>query len=163
MRRGRETGRASWRQLSRATTWLPALLLLALVGCSEPSTEPGELETVDVAPGLEVSTDGDIQAAPPTPGLSGGLPGGFPEDLPLHLPASLIDYGKADDGRRWVLLLTPDSPRRVLRDYAPRLEAAGWSLGEAGKNGERRLVKGERRLGLVLEDAKPGTGMRVFY
>lgn len=139
------------------------LLGLLLVGCGEPSTDDGELETVDVGPALEVSTEDDIQAAPPKAGFSGVLPGGFPKDLPLHLPASLIDYGSANDGRRWVLLLASDSPSRVLSDYSARLEAAGWRLGEAGKGGERRLTKGERRIGLVLEDAKPGTGMRFFY
>jgi len=137
-----------------------ALAALAAAGC--PGTQDGKnVDTVDVAAGLEVPTDSDPKAPPEIARLTGALPSDFPRDLPVHLPASVLDFGTGADGLRWVSLISSDGGDRVRTATEARLRAAGWSLSESG--GALVVRKGERRARLLLEEARPGTLMRYEY
>ena len=136
------------------------LVVLAAGGCrKDPEQEP-ELEAIDVAPALHIGTEDDPQEVERPPELVGILPGDFPDDLPLYLPASLIDFGAADDGWGYVNLLTPHSLARVKRELPEKLAAAGWTVTGSGV---RHLRKGNARARLVFRDARPGTEYRFEY
>ncbi len=133
------------------------------VGCrhgTEPEKEP-ELEAVDVAPGISIETENDQQAVVPPPSLVGILPDDFPDGLPLYLPASLVDFGPADGGWVYVNLLTSHSRAKVVRGLDQRLRDAGWTITESG--GVRQLRRGNSRVRLRIEDARPGTQYRFEY
>ncbi len=153
---------------SRSITYLVALALTLLAGallssCSaKPPAEDDSLATEDVAPGLELSIDEDTQATARKPSLSGVLPGDFPQDLPLHLPASLIDFSQEDDPERSITLFSPDPSSKVRASLEAKLAAAGWSLSPEGA-GSWTLGKGSRRAHLSVEDARPGTQVRIRY
>jgi len=120
------------------------------------------METVDVAPPLEIDTSADQEAKARQPSLVGILPGDFPRDLPLHLPASLVDFGESAAGRPTVTLLTPDEISGVRRDLQSKLAAAGWES-SSGSGGTLVLKKGGARAWLAVEDGRPGTLYRYEY
>ncbi len=124
-----------------------------------PETEP-VIEAVDVEPALVIGTEDDPTAVVRPPALVGILPEDFPDGLPLYLPASLIDFGTADDGWVFVNLLTPHSFARVERELSAKLIDHGWTT--AGGTG-RLLRKGSSRVRLRVEDARPGTRYRYEY
>jgi hypothetical protein len=138
--------------------------LAATLACREPSpppAPPAELETVEVAPAADagLTTAHDAQDTRPPEALAGILPGDFPGDVPLPQPASLIDFGEVEDGRRYVLVQTPEAPSAVRAALARRLERAGWTADPDGAVHR----KGGRLLRLTFEDARPGTRVRVEY
>lgn len=143
-----------------------SLLLAALAltcACGEPPA-PGEapLETVEVAPppdsGLRV--DEDAQERRPVAALSGILPAGFPADLPLPEPGSLVDFGEAETGWRYVVVQTAQAPAAVRSGLAARLARAGWT---PVPGADLVYEKGGRRVRLSFSDARPGTRVRVEY
>lgn len=146
---------------------LLALVCLPLVaGCDGSSSGEGRTRTIDVPPGLEVDTSNDPQARERPPELTGILPGDFPADLPIYLPASLIDFGRSEQGRRSVTLLTPHRPSRVRRQLETLLVDRGWTgTVETGRDGEVRftLRKETRQAWLHVADARPGTVYRFEY
>lgn len=133
---------------------LRALLLAGclLVGCGgqntaaedNPAPEP---ETVDVQSSLSVPTENDTQAAPPRKGMVGVLPSDFPRDLPIYVPSSIIDFGR-QDGRRFVLLQSPDGRDGVESWLRRALTQAGFKVTQEG--GRFVARKGERRHELRL-------------
>ncbi len=137
------------------------VLMLSLWGCGG-SSDARRTETIDVPARLEVSTENDPQAAPVAAELSGVLPGDFPTDLPIYVPASLVDFGTTDDGRRSVSLYSSHATSRVRRHFAVLLREAGWTATDAG-DGSLRLRKGPRRAWLWLENAKPGTAYELEW
>ncbi|HEX9735832.1 MAG TPA: hypothetical protein VGG06_28050 [Thermoanaerobaculia bacterium] len=145
-----------------AGRFLAAAAVLALGACAEPPAESPELETVDVAPALEVDTSEDVKSRVRAPELVGILPGDFPPDLPLYLPASLIDFEPTASGRPTVSLLTPDGVSTVRRELLARLRQAGWSV-SSGDDGAVALRKDGRRAWLRFEDSRPGTVYRFEY
>ncbi len=154
---GRRSG-----QLTSALLGILVAVFLA-GGCqqgTEQKAEP-ELEAVDVAPGLSIETENDQQEVVPPPALVGILPDDFPDGLPLYLPASLVDFGPADGGWVFVNLLTSHSLAKVERGLDARLRDAGWSVTESG--GVRQLRRGNSRVRLRIEDARPGTQYRFEY
>lgn len=160
--RRRSTGLMAWRDHSIAALALLAGVAL-LAGCGgAPTSEPSELETVDVKPGLEVDSSQDPKAASVGPQLVGILPGDFPSDLPIHLPASIVDLGDTDDGRAVVTLLTPHDIARVRREIYAALGQRGWTTA-AGEGGAVVLKKGSRRAWLYLDEGRPGTLYRYEY
>ncbi len=144
----------------------PAVLLAGLLavfiatGCRQTEPEP-ELEAIDVAPALEIGTEDDPKAVARPPELVGVLPEDFPDGLPLYLPASLIDFGTADDGWVYVDLLTPHSLARVESELAARLAERGWTTALGGD--VRRLRRGNSRVRLSVANARPGTQYRFEY
>ncbi len=124
-------------------------------GCRRSTEEQKPPETVDVGPALAIPTDNDPIAVERPPELVGVLPGDFPEDLPLYLPASLIDFGAAGDGWRYVNLLTPHSMAQAESGLVALLRKGGWAIG-SGSDGGRLLSKGTQRVKLRVEDARPG-------
>ncbi len=144
---------------------LASVLIAALLttGCRrkpEEETVP-ELEAVDVAPGLTIPTEDDQQAVIRPLELVGVLPDDFPDGLPLYLPASLVDFGTVDDGWVYVNLLTSHSLARVARELDARLADRGWTI--ANNGGVRQLRRGNSRVRLVVENARPGTQYRFEY
>lgn len=142
-----------------------ATLLVPLVFAACPSPEPGERElaTTDVAPALEVETGNDPQASPPVAALTGVLPSDFPADLPLYLPASLVDFGRSDQGLHSVTLLTSHSVSRVRRGLDELLSEQGWAAEPGGADGATVLRKGGRQVRLRVENAQPGTAYIYEY
>ncbi len=139
------------------------LALLALVsgGCRQDIEQQRELDAIDVAPALQIGTENDQTAVERPASLVGVLPQDFPDDLSLYLPASLVDFGTVGDGSVFVSLLTPHAPARVEQELTARLAQDGWSTATAG--GDKILRKGNRRVRLRLEDARPGTRYRFEY
>ena len=149
--------------VSRPTLLLTALASMVLSSCGgSPEEQPQNVEAVDVPPMLTIAVEQDVQEVPRPPELVGVLPGDFPADLPIYAPSSLVDYGSTDDGRGYVVLLSPDGRSQVAGALEPRLREHGWAL-EPGPSGSLRLRKGEARLKLVYKDANPGCEIRIEY
>ena len=136
----------------------------AVSGCPRKADENEEapLETVEVAPSLEVATQDDPQAKPRPVALVGILPTGFPPDLPIYLPASVVDFGSASNGYQQAELLSPHPRDQVAAGLEQRLRKNGWSIAPAGGT-RAKLSKGNRDAWLEVRDAKPGTIFRYEY
>jgi len=141
------------------------IVLPLVVSCNGSGTasEARRLKTIDVPPALEVHTINDPQARERVPVLVGVLPADFPSDLPLYIPASLIDFGRTDEGHRSVSLLTPHKPIQVRRRLDVLLAERGWAATAEGDGNLTTLRKGQRRVRLHIEDAHPGTVYRFEY
>ncbi len=149
-------------KLNSLPTWIVALALALLAGgCRQDPEQVPELEAVDVISGPVVDIADDPKAAERTPELVGVLPDDFPDDLPLYLPASLVDFGTVDDGWVYVNLLTPHSLARVERELSALLTERGWATVAAGE--AQQLRRGNARVRLLVEDARPGTQYRFEY
>lgn len=136
-------------------------LLSACGGSVDP--EPGEIETVDVAPGrTSILTTAYDEAAPARQESSlGVLPSDFPADLPLYRPANLTDFGDSNGGR-FVLLFSPDKTSHVRQGMEVELRRTGWALIDG--DGERGTYRrGSRSVILDIREAQPGTEIRVEY
>ena len=148
-----------------AARWTLATLLIVAgtVGCGGQTgkEERPRLETVDVAPALDVDPTDDPQAVARGPELVGILPKDFPSDLPLLLPASLVDFG-ASGGLRYVSLLTAASKARVERELVTRIRDRGWTVTDR-EDGSKRLMKDGQQVRLSIEDARPGTLYHFEY
>ncbi len=149
--------------VSRPWRWVAVAILALSLGCRGGSDEEDrpQVETVDVAPSLQITTEEDETAVERPPALVGLMPGDFPPDLPLYLPASLIDFGTTDDGWRYVDLLTPDSQTKVEGELGAMAREKGWAAD--GTGGAATLRKGSQRVRLRIEDARPGTVYRYEY
>ncbi|MCP4659396.1 MAG: hypothetical protein GY856_28635 [bacterium] len=151
----------------RPGLFLIVVLLPFAVGCNDSSSgtaaEGRRLKTVDVPPALEVHTIDDPQARERVPVLVGVLPADFPADLPLYIPASLIDFGRTDQGSRSVSLLTPHKSAQVRSRLDALLRERGWTVTAEGDGRFTLLRNGQRRVRLVVEDAHPGTLYRFEY
>ena len=143
---------------------LLAVLAAACGGEEPPAAETPELPTVEVEPALdaELTTAFDAQERRRAGGFSGVLPGGYPADVPPYEPSTLVDFGTDAQGRRMVLLQTPDPPARVRPAMLQRLAADGWACSPAGSDAVD-CTKGGRRVGLAWSDARPGTRIHVGY
>ena len=147
----------------RTALWIGALIAAVVFGgCRRDPERQPELEAVDVGPALEIATDDDPKEIERPPELIGILPADFPRDLPLYLPASLIEFGTADDGWVFVDLLTPHAPATVERELSKLLAERGWTSSTA-TSGARQLRKGGTRARLRVENARPGTRYRYAY
>lgn len=135
-----------------------------LAGCAKESAEPGEIETVDVAPSRTsvLTTAYDDVAPQRHESFSGVLPAGFPADLPLYDPSNLTDFGAIDTGGNYVLMFSPDKAAMVRDGMASELRRSGWALiqGDSEQGSYRR---GSQRVTLSIRDAQPGTEIRVEY
>ncbi len=138
------------------------LVLPCLAGCRDDSEEAqrARLETVDVAPALEIDPADDTTAVQRPAALVGVLPKGFPDDMPLYLPASLVDWGSGAGGR-YVNLLTPHGQARVEPRLTSLIRDGGWTVTRTGEGW--LLRKGVQRVRLWIEDARPGTLYRFEY
>ena len=136
--------------------------LLATACRPSPDQEP-ELEAIDVGPALEISIDDDQTPVERPPELIGILPDDFPEGLPLYLPASLVDFGTADNGWYYVNLLSPHAPGRVERELTTKLSEHGWAAGAGQLRQGREYRNRGRRVKLSIADADPGTRYRFDY
>lgn len=149
--------------------WTGSLMFILSVlgaasGCARTAEERGEpaLETVEVAPNLEVATENDPQAKPRPVTLVGILPTGFPADLPIYLPASVVDFGSASNGYQQAELLSPHPRDQVAAGLEQKLRQNGWSIAPAGGT-QAKLSKGNRLVWLEVRDARPGTIFRYQY
>ncbi len=154
------------------TVLFAGVLIAALLagGCRESLEQEPELEAIDVLPAVVIGTEDDPKEVVRPPALVGVLPEDFPDGLPLYLPASLIDFGTVDDGWVYVNLLTPHSLGRVERELSTRLTERGWTMAGNGATAPlrgdgdvHRLRRGNSRVRLVVEDARPGTQYRFEY
>ncbi len=130
---------------------LLAMTFLAAAACApeKPTQDSAPVpETIDVAPSPSPSTLGDVQAAPPRKALTGILPGDFPRELPIYLPASIIDFGK-EEGRRFVVLQSPDAPAAVEAWLRRALKQAGFEL-SGGRAGHFQVSRGGQSFGLRI-------------
>lgn len=150
---------------SRATLLL--LLLFVLTACGAPVKDAENGPTIDVEPGVEVSTDDDVvEVRHDNNGLSGILPGGFPSDVPLVLPASLVDYGE-ENGKAYAEFATAKGRQTVEQGLMGLLSDRGWDLLEGsagGTPGEMHLVKDQRTLRIVFRESEGGGAVyRILY
>ncbi len=159
--------RMGWMRRRRTPAIAVLLLLGAGCGGGAPGGRPveAELETVEVGPavGADLSTELDEQAELETPTIAGVLPSDFPEDLPLYAPSSLIDFGTAESGRRFVEFDTPTACPEVSGRLAPELAAAGWRRVGTEDGTTAELHKGERQVALRLLERPPGCGIHIEY
>jgi hypothetical protein len=146
----------------------PSPPLLALVlgcGCGEsppPAPKAAPLETVEVAPPADagLTVERDTQERRPVAAIAGILPAGFPADFPLPEPGSLVDFGEAEAGWRYVVVQTPQPPPAVRAALGARLARTGWT---AVAGAEATYQKGGRAVRLAFADARPGTRVRLEY
>ncbi|HET9767537.1 MAG TPA: hypothetical protein VFS60_11860, partial [Thermoanaerobaculia bacterium] len=95
-------------------------LVLAVAGCGgsdeprKPTSRPGELDTVEVAPppDARVDVERDVKERRRAESFAGVLPARFPKALPLPPQASLVDQGRAAGGA-WIEVLVPRRPAAV--------------------------------------------------
>lgn len=149
----------------RRQVWL--LVFWLVCGCARTSDRDGEpaLETVEVAPALEVATEDDPQAKPRPVELAGILPRGFPADLPIYLPASVVDFGAAAAGYQQAEMLSPHPRAQVAAALEQKLRQNGWTVvpGDGARAKQKQLSKGNRQAWLEVRDARPGTLFRYEY
>ncbi len=148
-----------------------AIALVALIavgaGCGGRQDEGvvDRLETVEVGPAVDVelSTEFDEQAEPDAPEVAGVLPTDFPTDFPLYAPSSLIDYGEAADGLRFLEFDAPADCQEVSRWLVSELAAAGWRGQGSQQEAAGVFTKGERHAELHTISRSPGCGIRIEY
>ena len=147
---------------------LPLLLLLLLAtACGAPVEDADSGPTIDVEPGVEVSTEDDVvEPRRANDGLSGILPSDFPGDVPLVLPASLVDYGE-ENGQPYAEFATAKSRQSVEQGLIGLLQDRDWDVLEHGAEGtpnQIRLVKDQRPLRIVFRESEGGGAVyRVVY
>ncbi|HKI85224.1 MAG TPA: hypothetical protein VKA53_00630 [Thermoanaerobaculia bacterium] len=141
-----------------------ALAASLLVACGGGGKQSSRLQTEDVAPppDASLSTAHDMQAKAVSEGISGVVPGDLPRGLPLYSPSTVVDFGKAGPGKRYLTLVTADAPAKVERSMRADLVAAGWTLSELAA-GKVAAAKGGIEVDLQWIDAKPGTRIRIEY
>lgn len=153
----------------KARRLICALLLVAglLAGCGGWGTKEGtrdeKLETVEVGEGVSagLTTAFDQQAKALGPEVAGVLPEGFPADLPLYTPSSLVDFGEADAGRRYVEFDAADAASVVRRRLEADLARSGWRPLSAGS--ATSFVQGDRQVVVTIRDLSPGSRIRYVY
>lgn len=153
------------RSLRRFTPlfFLPlALACGAEAGGDKKKGQEAPLETVDVTTSIQVSPDRDTRAAPRKATLAGVLPSDFPSaELPIYVPSSVIDFGKAN-GRRFVLLQSPNERSEVEAGWRSLLTAR--QIRVQNREGVWELLKGERRLAsAAFAKISGGTQIRLEY
>lgn len=135
---------------------------LLLAGCArqEPAEQATKTETAEVAPAVDakLSTAEDQQEVRRESGFSGVLPEDFPHELPLYRPSTLVDFGGNAAGR-FVVLQTPDALAVVRARLPQLLRAQSWQ----NVSGAEWRHTGGRRVRIALEDARPGTRLRIDY
>ena len=141
------------------------LLGVVLIGCGASVDDAESGPTVDVKPGLDVSTEDDVVEVRYGTGLSGILPGDFPGDVPLVLPASLVNFG-VESGDAYVELTTAKGRQAVEQGMVGLLQDRGWDLVKSvgdGSPNEMRLVKDQRSLRVVFLPSDSGSTYRIVY
>ena len=132
------------------------LALAAFASCQrEPAHRPPidpQVQDIAPPPDATLSTAQDEQAKTAAPGFSGVLPETYPKDAPPYVPSTLIDFGEG-----WVAFQTPDAMATVRARLTALWRGRGWSGDGA------TFAKGGRTLRVQLEDARPGTRIRVEY
>jgi hypothetical protein len=137
-------------------------MLAAFAACQgdEPkSAPPPSVDTVDVgaAPDAALSTEKDRVEQRRQGGFSGVLPGTFPKDLPVYEPSTLVDFGRGAGGG-YALFQTTDAVGVVSGRYPAQLVARGWE-----RDGADAFRRGNGRVRVTFENARPGTRIRVEY
>lgn len=120
------------------------------------------VETVEVSPplGAAASLAADRQAEPRVVEFSGVLPQDFPASFPIEPAWSLLDFGAARAGRRYVTLRVSGDLAAARAHLEGLLAAAGW-WALAGDPARWRGADGEVRL--AFKTARGATQMRVEY
>jgi hypothetical protein len=108
-----------------------------------------------------MTTTYDIVAPERRDAFSGVLPSDFPADLPLYNPSNLTDFG-SEGGGRFVLLFTPDAATMVRDGMRGELARSGWALID-GNDERGTWRRGSRSVILDIQDARPGTEIRIEY
>lgn len=142
---------------------LATLLALLFAGACGPSAEEtGEepLETEDIGAPIDaaVTTEFDVRARSSEEIVGASLPDDFPSDLPLCGSGSLVNYGPAGSGRRFVELSVESGRSAVERRCGARLESAGWR-----STGEGVFERQGRRISVTYREGSPGTWVRIDY
>jgi len=138
------------------------VLAVGLVGCRQDPVEQASapLETQEIGDPVDaaVTTEYDVQAKSAVEGVGARLPGDFPRDLPLYRSSSVINYGPAQENRRFVELSVSAQPAKVEQRYNAQIEAAGWRRQGAGE-----FVRGSRTIVVTYREGTPGTWVRIEY
>jgi hypothetical protein len=139
----------------------------ALLGCRRDQPAPVEEKTidiVDVGDGIDsqIRPEEDERAEVRDRGLLGVLPGDFPKDLWAYEPASIVDFGAAENGRSYVALRTVGSPAEVSRRFQSQEGSRGWQVAVVAStlltfSKDGRLVEAE------LEQRGNETWIRIEY
>ena len=165
---GRRDGRGRRRRFGAAIVAALVPLLAAVAGCGgdeprKPTSRPGELDTVEVAPPPDsrVDVERDVKERRRAEVFAGVLPGRFPKTLPLPPQASLVDQGR-DGGGAWIEVLVPRRPAAVRGAYLQQLAGAGWAATPAGGDAWQ-LRRGESAVQLTLRAQGPSTRLRLTY
>ena len=90
------------------------------------------------------------------------LPPGFPAELPIPAGASVVEQGRSEDGKRFVVLRTPTSAEGLAASWASLLEVEGWSV---HRSGDLTLQAAKRALDITatLTPAGAGSLLRIVY
>jgi len=165
---GRRDGRGRRRCFGAAVVAALVPLLATVAGCggdepAKPTSRPGELDTVEVAPppDARVDVERDVKERRRAETFAGVLPGGFPRTLPLPLQASLVDQGGGKGGT-WVELLVPRRPAAVRGPYLEQLRKGGWEVSADGADAWRCRRDGSS-VRLALRGQGPSTRLRLEY
>jgi hypothetical protein len=142
-------------------------VIAGLTASCRSSEEPGriEIETVDVQAEIDaaLTTAYDETAIIHGDTVAGVLPGDFPGDIPLYVPASLIEMGSSESGRRFVVFATPDRRDQVHRGVIDKLINAGWNELTADPNGVTTFGRGARRVWIRVQAADALTEIVIEY
>jgi hypothetical protein len=149
-----------------ALVLVPLLALTTACGDDEgpaPHRQPGELQTVEVAPPPDAQVDPsrDVQERRRAETFAGVLPGRFPRTLPLPPQASLVDQG-GGKGAAWVEVLVPRRPAAVRAPYLQQLRTAGWEVSAEGTDAWR-CRRADAAVRLSLRAQGPSTRLRLEY
>lgn len=169
----------SWTMTGRRLRSLlltPTTALVLLAGCTpeDARRQPREerpAETVEVeAPAYDALIVGDEEyvataPTPEAPGVAGVLPATFPGGLPLYAPSTIVDFHLQPEEPERVVFLSPERAETVAAAYFDQLRREGWRLTEDEPEIGRPGIwsKGGRRVEILLEEARPGTWIRVTY
>jgi hypothetical protein len=149
--------------------WLGSVLGGLVLACAPVAAPPEEdplLETVEVRSPADagIRIEDDPRAAAALPAMAGVLPGDAPQDLAIYVPSSLIDFGAAGPGTRFILLTTPDREARVRETVFRDFARLGWRRIPSSSEGSFvELEKGTRRLRVEVARAGFDTTIRIEY
>ncbi len=148
---------------------LAGLVGLGGTGCApEPSSsgmsDSGEiLTTEDVAGPIdaELSTEADPRGRR---GVESGrvLPPGFPAELPIPAGASVVEQGRSEEGKSFVVLRTSASAVGLAASWASLLEVEGWSIHRSGDL-TLRAAKGALAITATVTSAETDSLLRIVY
>jgi len=138
------------------------VLVVGFVACRQGPEEKASapLETKEIGRPVDaaVTTEYDVQAKSAVESVGARLPSDFPRDVPVYSSSSVINYGPAQENRRFVEFSIPGRPAKVEPRYNAQIEAAGWQ-----RQGGGEFVRASRTIVVTYREGTPGTWVRIEY